>query len=249
MFSGGIGSWSAARRVKERKYVEDMTLLFADTLIEHPDTYRFLNEAAADIGCEFVRIADGRTPWQVFRDVKFLGNSQADPCSRILKRDLLDKWIAANCDVDSTTVYIGIDWTEEHRYTRLRERKLPWKYEAPLCDPPYITKADAHDMASAAGIRKQTLYELGAPHANCGGACIKMGHGGFARLLKYAPDTYAEWERNEAELRNQLGDVAILRDRSGGDTRPITLSDFRARLEAGGQVDMFDIGGCGCAID
>ena len=34
MFSGGVGSWMAARRVAERHGTADLTLLFADTLIE-----------------------------------------------------------------------------------------------------------------------------------------------------------------------------------------------------------------------
>jgi 3'-phosphoadenosine 5'-phosphosulfate sulfotransferase (PAPS reductase)/FAD synthetase len=63
MFSGGVGSWAAARRVVEKHGTEDLVLLFADTLIEDEDTYRFLREAAANVGGQLVEIADGRTPW------------------------------------------------------------------------------------------------------------------------------------------------------------------------------------------
>lgn len=45
-FSGGIGSWSAARRVVAEHGTEDLILLFSDTLIEDQDLYRFLDEAA-----------------------------------------------------------------------------------------------------------------------------------------------------------------------------------------------------------
>jgi hypothetical protein len=37
-----------------------------------------------------VWIADGRHPWEVYRDEKFIGNSLVDPCSRILKREIND---------------------------------------------------------------------------------------------------------------------------------------------------------------
>lgn len=88
-----------------------------------------------------------------------------------------------------------------------------------------------------------------APRSNCGGGCIKMGQGGFARLLKADPCAFAEWEENEERMREQLGDVAILRDRRGGTTTPLTLRALRQRIEREEPVDMFDIGGCGCFVE
>lgn len=50
-----------------------------------------------------------------------------------------------------------------------------------------------------------------------------------------------------------MGDVAILRDRIGGTTDPMTLRRFRKRIETEGmdQKDMFDnMRGCGgCFVD
>ena len=92
MFSGGVGSWMTARRVVDMHGTDGLVLLFADTMMEDEDLYRFIVDAAKNIGGEFVRIADGRTPWQVFTDERFLGNTKVDPCSKILKRQLLDKW-------------------------------------------------------------------------------------------------------------------------------------------------------------
>ena len=249
MFSGGVGSWAAAKRVAEQYGTDDLTLLFTDTLIEDADTYRFLHDAASNVGGVLQVIADGRTPWEVFRDVRFLGNSRVDPCSLHLKRDLADRWLRATHDPSDTTVYIGIDWTEIHRFERLAPRKLPWTYKAPMCEPPYLTKDQMHEWAEREGLRKQRLYVLGMPHANCGGGCIKMGIGGFARLYYADPCQFAEWERNEEQLRAQLGNVSILRDRTNGTSRPMTLKALRERLESGGTVDMFNIGGCGCMVD
>jgi 3'-phosphoadenosine 5'-phosphosulfate sulfotransferase (PAPS reductase)/FAD synthetase len=249
MFSGGVGSWAAAKRVAARNGVDNLTLLFTDTKSEDADTYRFLREAAANVGAPLVTIADGRTIWDVFREERFLGNTRVDLCSRILKRELADRWLAEHYQPASTTVYVGIDWSEEHRFTRLAQRKLPWRYEAPLCDAPYLTKGALHEWATREGLQMQRLYRLGMPHANCGGGCVKAGAGHFARLLAADPERFAEWERNEASLRAELGDVAILRDRTGGETRPLPLSELRQRIEAGQQPDMFDIGGCGCFVD
>jgi 3'-phosphoadenosine 5'-phosphosulfate sulfotransferase (PAPS reductase)/FAD synthetase len=113
MFSGGVGSWAAAKRVAEAHGgVVGLTLLFADTLIEDADTYRFLEDAAANVGAPLVRIADGRTPWELFAAESFLGNTRVDICSRVLKRELADRWLAEHYTPEAVTVYVGIDWSE-----------------------------------------------------------------------------------------------------------------------------------------
>lgn len=250
MFSGGVGSWAAAKRLADRIGTADMTLLFTDTRMEDDDLYRFLDEAATNIGAPLVRIAEGRNPWHVFFDERFLGNSRVDPCSKILKRQMAEQWLVANCDPARTVVYVGIDWTEEHRYIGLRDRwaKLGWRYEAPLCEAPFISKSDVMDALKREGIRLPKLYELGFAHNNCGGFCVKAGQGHFANLLRVLPERYARHEAMEQAMRTYLGkEVSILTDRRGdGKKKPMTLRDLRLRVESGAQVDAFDIGGCGC---
>ncbi|HYD29222.1 hypothetical protein [Brevundimonas sp.] len=215
---------------------------------------RFLQDlaaAAAEVLPRLVWVAEGRTPWQVFFDERFLGNSRHDPCSKILKRQLADRWLRENCDPAQTVVYVGIDWTEEHRYTELRDRRaaVGWRYEAPLCGAPYVLKDDIRRALEAEGIASARLYALGFSHNNCGGFCIKAGHGHFANLLRTMPARYAYHERREQEIREYLGrtDIAMLVDRrGGGKRRPMTLRELRERIEAGAQVDRHDIGGCGC---
>lgn len=236
MFSGGVGSWAAAKRVAEKHGTDNLILLFADTLIEDEDLYRFLDEAAANVGGRLVKVAEGRDPWQVFFDVRFLGNSRVDPCSRILKREFLRRWLDEHCDPASTTVYLGIDWTEAHRFERARRYWVPWRVEAPLCKPPYLLKDDMLAVLRAEGIRPPRLYELGFSHNNCGGFCVKAGQAHFALLYRTMPERYLYHERREQELRDYLcKDVAILVDRRGGGARPMTLREFRERLEVNDQ--------------
>jgi len=252
MFSGGVGSWGAARRVADEHGSDGLVLLFTDTKIEDPDLYRFLYEAAADVGGSLEILADGRSPWEVFRDVRFIGNTRIDPCSRILKRDLARAWVNSNCEPETTTIYVGIDWTEDHRLPRMQAAWEPFTVEAPLCNPPLIAKADLLAELEARGIERPALYREGFPHNNCGGFCIKAGHAQFALLLEQRPCTFAEHERREAELREYLDkDVAILRDRRNGTTKPMTLREFRRRIEEGrtDQLDMLEWGGCGCFVD
>lgn len=251
MFSGGVGSWAAARRVVASHGRRRVTLLFADTLIEDPDLYRFLDQAAADIGVPVTRIADGRTPWQVFKDKRYLGNTRVDPCSAILKRDLMRRWIEQNCRPRATTIHLGIDWSEQHRLDNAAPRWAPWRVDAPMCHPPFVDKAQMLDALRVAGIEPPRLYAMGFAHNNCGGGCVKAGIGHFKLLLDKLPEVYGDWERNEQELREHLGkDVAILRDRSGGVVRPLPLLELRQRVHGNTiVVDETDVGGCGCAID
>lgn len=242
LFSGGIASWGAARRLADDRGVDGMTLLFTDTMTEDADLYRFLDEAAADIGAPLVRLADGRDIWQVFEDERMLGNTRIDPCSRILKRELSRAWVTDHAP--DAAIALGYDWTEVHRHERAVAAWAPRRVVSPLTVPPYRLRADLFADLEARGIRPPRLYAHGFDHNNCGGGCVKAGITHFLRLLDVLPAVYEDWERHEQALRVRLGDVSILRDRSGGSTRPLTLAELRMRPRESLPLDMW--GGCGC---
>lgn len=208
-------------------------LLFADVNMEHPDNYRFLREASEWVGGELVTLDnDGKTIWDVFREGRFLGNSRVDLCSRVLKREPMRRWLEAECDPTDTVVHLGFDISEPHRLPRAQPHWEPWRVEAPLLWEPVVWKDQALDTLRDAGIEPPLLTRMGWPHANCGGGCVKAGIGQFRKLAREMPDTFAEWERNEAAIAEHLGKpVAILRDRRGGTSTPIPLSTLRKRIE------------------
>lgn len=259
-FSGGISSWAAALLTKRFLVSPGDTfhLLFADTLIEDEDTYAFIDMAAENLKTPVTRIADGRTPWEVFKDVRFLANARIDPCSKILKRELLNTYIEDNY-VNPSRV-IGIGWDEIHRLDRLRERS-DHAWVAPLAEPlkeiprrfQTPDKLTTLKWAENEGLPQQRLYKLGFPHANCGGGCVKAGIKHFQHLYKVMPDRFQEWERGEQEVREFLDkDVAILRSRKGGTSRPLSLRELRQDLEQDKELtseEELDWGGCGCAIE
>ena len=247
-FSGGAGSYAAAKRAIDKAESRSaVKLLFTDTKIEDPTLYSFIESASARLEVELIKIADGRTPWEVFRDVRFLGNTRIDPCSKILKRDLAAKWIKDHYTPSNVTLYFGLDWLEPHRVERVTERWKPFKVVCPLSDPPYLSKKQLIDQVSADGLPKQRLYEMGFPHNNCGGFCIKAGQKHFKHLLEKMPERYEHHEKQEQELRDYLKkNVAILRDRRGGTTTPLTLKQLRERNIK--DVDPYDWGGCGCFL-
>jgi hypothetical protein len=247
MFSGGAASWAAARRIADQHGTDGMTLLFSDTMTEDEDLYRFIGAAAADIGVPLTTVSDGRDIWQVFKDERYLGNTRADPCSRILKRELTRKWLSENADPETTTIVLGLDWTEMHRAERATKAWEPWRVECPLTEAPYRVRAELLADLEGRGIRPPRLYSLGFAHNNCGGGCVKAGQSHFVQLLQVFPARYAEWEQKEEEVRQHIGsDVSILRDRTDDETRPLTLARLRERVESGVALPLWEVGGCAC---
>jgi hypothetical protein len=252
-FSGGVCSFWASQRVIAEHGPKNVTNLFADTRMEDEDLYRFNQEASEYLGVQMVTVCDGRNPWEVFRDERMIGNPRADLCSRILKRDLLWAWTRKHRDPKTTIVYLGLDWEEEHRTLRTRAANPEWRVEAPMQSRPWWTKEMMLAELQRIGIRPPRLYTFGFPHNNCGGFCIKAGQAHFVHLLRTLPERYQWHEEQEQELIRDLGkDVAILRDRRGGKTKPMSLRALRLRVEAGdwGKTgEQHEWGGCGCAVD
>lgn len=252
LYSGGALSWAAAMRTIERHGRDGVRLLFTDTSMEDEDLYRFLDDSERQIGVPLIRLKDGRTPWDVFNANKMMGSARIDLCSRVLKREQSQKWLAENAP--NATLVFGIDWEETHRLDGLQRRygEQGYQVEAPMTERPWMTKREVFAWMQREGLTPPRLYEMGAAHNNCGGFCVRAGHAHFAWLLKTMPDRYRQHENAEHEFRERVGkDVSILRDREWGDTRPMTLREFKERLEnvGGEQIEMFGIGGCGCFLE
>lgn len=234
MISGGMASFEAARRVIERYGKNNLHLWFADTMMEDEDLYRFLNDAERVLDMPIERMADGRNPWQVFEDSRFIGNHRIDPCSQKLKRAFLQRQLKERFPGKTVHIYIGLDWMEMHRVNRAKEYWATEGFETefPLCWEPALFPEDYAEIIQQHGIEPPRLYALGFPHNNCGGACVKAGLKQWALLWKTLPERYRWHEAQEQRLRKLLKkNVAILTDRRGGRRRPMTLRLFRWRLE------------------
>ena len=248
-FSGGACSFWAAKRVIDRNGPENVTLLFADVCMEDDDLYLFNAEAEEYFGVPITRVSLEMTPWDVFEKEGMIGNSRAPLCSIRLKRELLDAWHRKHCLEMDSIIYVGLDWTEGHRLANLRREHPTWRIEAPMMEEPIWDKCRMLDELGKIGIRRPRLYQLGFPHDNCGGFCVKAGQAQFALLLRTMPDRYAYHEAREERLRERIGDYSVMKDRRGGTVKPLTLRQLRQRIEAGESFDRTDWGGCGCSID
>ncbi|APU20145.1 YfjI family protein [Actinoalloteichus sp. GBA129-24] len=248
MMSGGIGSWATAARVIAEHGREHVTLLFADTRSEDEDLYRFLDDAAAGFGVPITRVADGRTPQEVFRDVRWIGNSRVAPCSHLLKQVPCRQWLETNTDPADTTLYVGVDWSEIHRLPAIEAGWSPWTVRAPLTEPPYTDKAGLMLEAEATGLRLPGLYSLGFPHNNCAGSCVRGGQAQWALLHQTNPSLFDSWADFEHDMQDVVaGDQprTILREQRDGQRIPLPLTVLRARLDTD-QYDRDEWGGCGC---
>lgn len=231
--------------------VKDIPLVSKETM---EDRKKFLTELSFKVrerNPNFIWINDGRDPWDVFKDVRFLGNSRIAQCSHKLKQDMSRKWLEKEFQSEDCVLYLGIDWTEEHRTKAPRKNWLPYKVEFPMCGEPFLTKIDCVKTLETLGIEIPKLYRMGFSHNNCGGFCVRAGQGHFINLLEKKPELYAYHEAKENEMREFLGkDVSILRRTRKGVKYPLTLELLRKEHESGSEnIDMTDIGGCGCFVD
>lgn len=246
--SGGMGSFAEAHMVAHRYGRKNTQLLFADTQMEDEDLYRFLDEAVDFLGVKLITISDGRTPWEVFRDRKFIGNSRKDPCSEILKRKLIKKYIVSTYQPNQIQVHVGIDYSECHRLPGIVERYKPYEYRSTLVEDGRIIQKDYSEKF---GIRRPYLYEIGMAHNNCGGFCVKAGLGQFKMLYEKLPERYAYHENKEQELIEENNKLKpFLKKQVKNKKFYLTMKDYRVQyLEQGlGEEDKWDIGGCNCAL-
>jgi len=177
-----------------------------------------------------------------------MGSTRIDPCSKILKRQVIDRWCVEQCDPAHTVRYIGFTFEEAHRMVSMLAvmNRKGWHVEAPLLNDTTLTRDYLFEECRRCFGFLPRLYAFGFSHQNCGGACVKAGHREWARLLRFIPEVYGWWEDNEQEFQQRVGtEATILRDRRGGTAAWLSLRAFRERLQATWQamlpgMDPFD---------
>ena len=232
--SGGKASaWCAGWALKNR---DNVILYFNDTKWEDKDLYRFLDDLERFFGQKIVHDSDGRSVEEVFQDERFLGNSRIAICSRVLKAQRLQNFIE-----DGDELVFGIGTEERHRAIRISEVYMKVgnkKFNKPItCTYPLIKEninpIQIDEWLKETGIKQPIMYDEGFKHNNCAGGCVRAGKKHWKLLLEKKPEVYAERERMENEMREELGkDVTILKD--------ITLKKFREDLQANRSFDFPD---------
>ena len=226
--SGGKASaWCAYWSLKNYPK-ENIILYFNDTLWEHPDLYRFLEDLSNYWEHPITYDSDGRSPEKLFYDNKAIANNRMPFCSRILKAERLHNFYR-----DGDIIIFGISEQERQRVKRIigvyqtiavKTGKWP-RLEFPLITE-NITKKDIDTFLEKAGIRQPLLYDLGFSHNNCSGGCVRAGKKQWKMLYEKLPEVYYDRERMEREFMQYFQKRAtIFKDES--------LEEFRGRIERG----------------
>lgn len=234
----------------------------------NPEWRAFLADLRArtiDALPELVWLVEGRDPWEIFRDKRFIGNSGVDPCSLIAKRECVADWRAATCRREgelfgpADVFLVGIGEHEAHRFygdsksigIRAANGADGWIYEAPLLSEPARGEMSLfYAPLDVIGPAEPRLYGKGYMHNNCGGFCCKAGQAHWANRFRVQPERFAYDAMMERKLRAFLGkDVAMLTDRRNGEKNPMSLDTFAERLRAEpARAYEYQPGesGCGC---
>jgi hypothetical protein len=251
--SGGLASFEALRRTIEQHGTANTIALFADTLIEDDDLYRFLDDQERVFGIEIKRLSDGRTPFDVWIDTRMIkriiNGKRLAKCSLLLKTQIIDDYIDSRYGgLDQTRVF-GYTWDEQHRMQAVARNLAPVECWFPLAEPPYLDKCAIAKTAKDMGIAPPRLYQQGFQHNNCGGGCVWAGQAHWAHVYRTLPTVYARWEEEEQRFQRETGTAHTILSRIPryGTAQPISLKEFRETvLEQRAEFDAFEFGGCGC---
>jgi hypothetical protein len=186
-FSCGAASAVATKlALADYGSTHDVQIINAFLANEHEDNRRFLTDCEGWFGAPITVLCDtkyGANIIEVFRRERFMMSRQGAPCTRILKRRLMDAWKRPG-DV----MVFGYTVEEADRLDDFRERNPDRPVVAPLIERG-LGKDDCKAMIQRAGIELPVMYRLGYDNANCIG-CVKGGEGYFRAIREDFPEQF-----------------------------------------------------------
>lgn len=195
------------------------------------------------------------TPWYIYEQQGFLGNSRIASCSAIIKQRLALEYVKGTFPNKDIEVNFGIDWEESHRMTAPTKHWSPYvaSVKFPLNEAPWSTSDERKKRMGDDGVGVPRMYQMGFPHHNCGGFCCRAGQGHFKMLLEEMPKVFDYHADREARLASRLKvetgkNYSIVTKQINKEKVPYTLRQLEADVKGTGKVDKFDIGGCGCFV-
>lgn len=205
-FSCGAAS-AVATKLALARFV-DVQIINAFLAEEHEDNRRFAADCERWFGRQITMLRDekyGASVVQVFRRRQYMMGPHGAPCSRALKRDVLDKW-----KQPGDVMVFGYTAEESDRLDDFCERNPDCPVIAPLIEAG-LSKSDCKAMVQRAGIELPLMYRMGYDNANCIG-CVK-GSEGYWRAIR--EDFPVQFEAT-CLLQDEIGPGSwFLRYRSG----------------------------------
>lgn len=223
-FSCGAAS-AVATKLALAQYgaTHDVQIINAFLANEREDNRRFLLDCQEWFGREIVQLRDekyGADIIQVFRRERFMKGRTGAPCTKLLKRRLLDAW-----KQPGDIMVFGYTAEELDRLDDFRDRNPDRPVIAPLIDSG-LGKEDCKAMIQRAGIELPLMYRLGYDNANCIG-CVKGGEGYYRAIREDFPQQFEDLCKVQDELgpgsylfRNRITNVRFsLRELGDGAVR------------------------------
>lgn len=186
-FSCGAASAVATKlALAEYSVTHDVQIVNAFLANEHEDNRRFAQDCEAWFGRPITVLRDekyGANVLEVFRRERYMKGRTGAPCTKILKRRLLDNW-----KQPGDVMVFGYTAEEADRLDDFRERNPERPVIAPLIERG-LGKEDCKAMIQRAGIELPLMYRMGYENANCIG-CVKGGEGYFRAIREDFPKQF-----------------------------------------------------------
>lgn len=196
-FSCGAASACATKLAIDR-FGDRVVVVNAFVADEDKDNRRFLADCERWFDREITVLRDekyGASAANVWRKRRFIVNRNGAPCSRALKRDVLN---AFHRPGDTIVLGYTADPRDSARLDRYIDANAAQPVVAPLVEAG-LTKRDCFEMVVRAGIELPRMYRLGYHNANCP-KCPKGGEGYWNKIRRDFPDNFEEMARIQDEL-------------------------------------------------
>jgi 3'-phosphoadenosine 5'-phosphosulfate sulfotransferase (PAPS reductase)/FAD synthetase len=219
--SGGAASAVACYLFYKKAMEEGRELpLFVriDPLSEHPDTERFVAEVAEKmLGGNEVQIIsvhthgssiykDCKNHLDVLRKVRGIRFVSGAPCTRILKREVRERF---EIETGMNSHIWGFCKGEETRADKMRVQA--GYHHFPLIEEG-LTKQDCFELIEGFGILLPEMYRLGFNNNNCYLGCVKGGMGYWNHIRKVFPEHFDKMAKLEREIGHACLKESVLID-------------------------------------
>jgi len=199
-FSAGVSSAVATKLA-----IDDIDeIIYIHIEDQHEDTMRFVKDCEEWFGKPITIL---QSPHKCIDNVVnskgWINGPYGAACSRVLKKLVRVEW-EYNLPLDEKVTYIwGMDLAETKRADRLVDTMTKFKHRFPLIEK-RLSKAHAHEILKASGIKRPKMYELGYHNNNCVG-CVKGGMGYWNKIRIDFPKVF----KSRCELERKIGASCI----------------------------------------
>jgi hypothetical protein len=207
-FSCGAASAVAAKLTLAACGHEGVEIVNAFVQEEDADNRRFLADCEKWLDHRITVLRDEKynaSTDEVWRKKRFIKGLRGAPCSKELKREVLNAFA-----VPDDLYVIGFTAEEQDRYADFLDNNPGRRAAAPLIDK-NLSKSDCLAIVERAGIVIPRMYQLGFDNANCIG-CPKGGINYWQKIRHHFPGRFIRIKA----IQEEIGPGAyFLRFRSG----------------------------------